>query len=245
MKLDDIPSSIQLAWHGVNDRLNLEHFLKSPIPWGEGDVRGDGNSGLVLRHDGFDSHPMRPGENLLRFEEWLEALQSRDKYIKIDLKEGGGTMEKMIRLLKERKVDESRLWITTNLKDVSTDDYARLRTHFPHIIFQSTVPLRFMFQFMGREDRVAWLQLNQGLGVTRLSISWFDNPSRDEVEELRSNGFEINFYHVNSLDDFRRAVALEPEAITSDFHVPEWNLFGRGSGENGFYLEPALVPLTA
>lgn len=236
MKLTDIPPTIQLAWHGVNDRLNLEHFLKSPIPWGEGDLRHDGNLGLVLRHDSFDSHPLRADESLLPFEEWLAALQASGKSIKIDLKEGCGTMEKMIQLLKDRRVDESKLWITTNLKDVSMDDFARLRGVFPHVIFQSTIPLRFMFQNMTKEDRASWLDLNRRLGVTRLSISWYDSPTREEIAEIRSHGFEINLYHVNSLDDFRTAVALEPEAITSDFHLPEWNLFGRGAGENGFYL---------
>lgn len=236
MKLTEIPSTIQLAWHGVNDRLNLEHFLNSPIPWAEGDVRGDGNGGLVLRHDSFDTHPMRPDEELLRFEEWLEALQVRNKCIKIDLKEGCETMAKMIRHLKERGIDESRLWITTNLKDVAVDDYGRLRQSFPHIIFQSTIPLRFMFREMGPEDRSSWLNLNRTLGVTRLSICWYDLPTAEEIAEIRAFGFEINLYHVNTLDDFRAAIALMPEAITSDFHLPEWNLFGRGAGENGFYL---------
>jgi hypothetical protein len=236
MKLQEIPKTIQLAWHGVNDHLNLEYFLKSPIPWAEGDLRRDGGLGLVLRHDGFDTHPLRENESLLLFEEWLDALQASGKSIKIDLKEGCGTMEKMIQLLKDRRVDESRLWITTNLKDVSMDDFGRLRGVFPHIIFQSTIPLRFMFQNMTREDRASWLDLNRQLGVTRLSISWYDSPTKEELAEIQSYGFETNLYHVNSIEDFQSAVSLEPHAITSDFHLPEWDLFGRGSGENGFYL---------
>lgn len=235
--LEEIPASIQLAWHGVNDPLNLEHFLQSPIPWGEGDLRRDGNGELILRHDSFDTHPLRDDETLLRFEEWLKALIDRGKGIKIDLKEDGETMAKMIALLKGHRVDESRLWITTNLKDVSIEEYGRLRTVFPKMIFQSTIPIRFMFEQMNEEDRGLWMGMNEGLGVTRLSISWYDAPRSEEIVWIKERGFEINLYHVNSLTDFTEAILLKPHAITSDFHLPEWNLFGRGAGENGFYLE--------
>ena len=149
MKLQAIPKTIQLAWHGVNDRLNLEYFLKSPIPWAEGDLRHDGNLGLVLRHDGFDTHPLRENESLLPFQEWLEMLLASGKSIKVDLKEGCGTMEKMIQLLKDHRVDEKRLWITTNLKDVSMDDFVfkmRARALRPTCCFRQIQGLTVTFQ---------------------------------------------------------------------------------------------------
>lgn len=237
MKFNEIPQKIELVWHGVNDGLNLDLFLKSPVHWAEGDVRSNGTERLVLRHDGFETHPLREAESLLHFDDWLKALKANGKGIQIDLKEGGETMEKMIGLLKDHKIDESRLWVTTNLKDVSMDDYSHLRKVFPQMTLQSTIPIRFMFKEMNHEERRAWLSLNAGLGVKRLSVSWYDQPTREELQEIREIGFEINLYHVDSPETFREAVLLEPESITSDFHVPEWELFGRGSGENGFYLE--------
>lgn len=237
LRFEDIPSSIQLAWHGLNDRLNLDFFLKSPIPWGEIDLRQNANGELTLRHDPFDTHPLRDREVLLSFKECLTDIQQHGKCLKIDLKEGAKTMVKMVEVLKKSQFDESRLWITTNLKDVSLDDYGGLKKTFPRAILQSTIPHRFMFRDMTEEDRVAWLSLNQGLGVTRLSISWYDLPSEEEVKKLKGHGFEVNLYHVDSLTDFHGAISLRPEAITSDFHLPEWGFYGRGSGENGFYLE--------
>ena len=79
--------------------------------------------------------------------------------------------------------------------------------------------------------------MNQKLGVSRMSICWYDEPTLQELSEMTERGFEINLYHVNNIQDFKSALLLKPAAITSDFHIPEWNLFGRGSGENGFYLE--------
>ncbi len=236
MKLSEIPRTIDLVWHGVNDPLNLERFLQSPIPWGEGDLRQDPEGRLTLRHDSFDTHPRREGEPALAFEEWTDRLLAGGKSLKVDLKEGGATQQRLVDLFKKRRVDESRLWITTNLKDVSTDDYGRLRGVFPRAILQSTIPIRFMYQVMAAADRQEWLDMNRSLGVTRLSVSWYDGPTAEELGDVKKAGFEINLYHVNSVDDFKRAIALRPEAITSDFHIPEWNLFGRGSGENWFYL---------
>lgn len=237
MKFQEIPPKIDLVWHGVNDDGNLSHFLQSSIRWAEGDVRGNGNGKLILRHDSFETHPKREEEKFLLFDDWVKALKGKRKGVQIDLKEGGETMERMIQILKGHGVGEEDLWITTNLKDVSMDDYLRLKQVFPQIILQSTIPIRFMFKEMNEEERRAWLSLNQGMGVKRLSVSWYDCPTREEIDEVKKNGFEVNLYHVESIQDFREAIPLQPESITSDFHIPEWSLFGRGSGENGFYLE--------
>ena len=39
-----------------------------------------------------------------------------------------------------------------------------------------------------------------------------------------------------AIKDFEAALKLNPKSITSDFHISEWGLMGRGSGENGSYL---------
>jgi len=92
---------------------------------------------------------------------------------------------------------------------------------------------------MDADERASWLDINRGLGARYVSISWYDEPTGSELEEIRKAGFGVNLFYVNTLEDIRKAVALGPDSITSDFHVPEWGLFGRGSGENGFYLEKA------
>jgi hypothetical protein len=191
----------------------------------------------VLRHDPFETHPLRSEEVFLEFEVWLSELLKGGKGIQVDLKEGGETMDRVIRTLRAHRVPEDRLWLTTNLKDVSLDDYARLAREFPKTPLQSAIPLRFMFQEMTREERAAWMELNRGVGIRHLAISWYDEPAASELEEIRAAGFGVHFFYVNSAEDIGRAAALGPDSITSDFHIPEWDLFGRGSGENGFYLD--------
>lgn len=235
--LTDLPRDLQLIWHGVNDPKNLEYFLKSDIYWAEGDLREQREDRLVLRHDPFDSHPLVEGEALLDFRDWLGAVFGAGRGIQIDLKEGGRAMERMIDIVKGAGVPADRLWFTTNLKDVPMDDYARLGQAFPGARLQSAIPIRFMFQDMIPAERGAWLEINRGLGVTDLSMSWYDEPTAEQLDEIHKQGFSVNIFYVNTLEEIRRAVLMGPDSLTSDFHIPEWGLFGRGSGENGFYLE--------
>lgn len=238
-RFEDLPKDIHFIWHGVNDHKNLESFLKSGVYWAEGDLRGLEDS-LVLRHDPLDTHDLQPGESLLDFRHWLETISASGKGIQIDFKEGNETMQRTIALLKDLRISQSRLWFTTNLKDVAMEEYAKLGQAFPEAALQSTIPIRFMYQEMGEEERLTWLDLNRGLGVRHLSISWYDEPKPEEIQEIREAGFSINLFYVNTIEDIRRAITLKPDSITSDFHIPEWGLFGRGSGENGFYpLEKA------
>jgi hypothetical protein len=235
--LKPLSKDISFIWHGVNDLKNLEFFLKSDIYWAEGDLRAEENGTLVLRHDPWDSHPFRTGESRLEASEWLDILLKSGRGIQIDIKEGGATLESLIRLLKDRHVPEERMWFTTNLKDIALEDYGRLAREFPKVPLQSAIPLRFMFQDMSAAERGEWLGINRSIGVRHLAMSWYEEPAAEELKELREAGFGVHFFYVNTAADILKAAALKPDSITSDFHVPEWGLFGRGSGENGFYLE--------
>lgn len=231
-----LPRDILFIWHGVNDPKNLEFFLKSNICVAEGDVRAlEGR--LVLRHDPFDTHPLDPHESLMDVETWVRKLMASGKGVQVDLKEGGETMERVIKLLKDLRVPDDRLWLTTNLKDVSMEDYGRLSREFPKVPLQSAIPHRFMFQDMSVEERAEWMAMNRSIGIRHFAISWYEEAKEHELKELRDAGFGVHFFYVNTPDDILKAAVLRPNSITSDFHIPEWGYFGRGSGENGFFLD--------
>lgn len=244
--LETLSSSTHLTWHGLNDPLNVTYFLKSSIPWGESDVRLGPDGHLVLRHDPPEELHWEHSE-LMRFDDWVDALVRGGKKMVMDLKEGGEALDQVISILRRHSLNANHLWFATSLKDVSVEDYTKLRQAFPAAVFSSTIPLRFMFQSMDRAQRETWYEINRSMGATRFSVSWHDHPQPEEVTEVHQAGFEINLYHVNTLEDFRQAIRLNPKAITSDFHIPVWNLFGRGAGENGFYLDlpQTTAPLSA
>jgi hypothetical protein len=52
-------------------------------------------------------------------------------------------------------------------------------------------------------------------------------------ETLSGWDYEVNFYGVPDLEGFLEAVVLLPGSVTSDFNFPQWNYYGRGSGESG------------
>ena len=72
-------------------------------------------------------------------------------------------------------------------------------------------------------------------GVTRFSVAWTEAEGRDLFEQLDRWGYEVNLYAVPDLEQFLRAALMLPRSITADFNFPEWNYFGRGSGQQGRY----------
>ena len=77
-------------------------------------------------------------------------------------------------------------------------------------------------------------------GISRLSVGWGTDLTAPLLETLQTWAYEVNIYGVPDLRSFLRAVLLLPHSLTADFNFPEWNYFGRGSGERLRYLhDPA------
>jgi hypothetical protein len=60
---------------------------------------------------------------------------------------------------------------------------------------------------------------------------------RRTIEHLEANDRETNIYAVPDLQSFLEAAVLLPTSVTADFNFPEWDYFGRGSGEQGRILQ--------
>ena len=57
------------------------------------------------------------------------------------------------------------------------------------------------------------------------------------IEQLAARGYEFNIYNVPNMKAFLETVLLLPRSITVDSTSPQWNYFGRGSGQDGQYHE--------
>ena len=77
-------------------------------------------------------------------------------------------------------------------------------------------------------------------GVNRLSVKWETVRESKVLDRLNPWEFEVNIYSVPDLESFLQAVLLEPRSITSDFNFPNWQYYGRGSGENGSTYEYSM-----
>jgi len=72
-------------------------------------------------------------------------------------------------------------------------------------------------------------------GISRFSVAWDRESARSLVRQLQEWGYEVNLYAVPDHESFLQAMLLTPRSLTADFNFPEWNYYGRGSGERRRY----------
>ena len=233
-----LPRHIQLVWHGVNDEANLRQFLASNVTWGECDVRLDGEEGdLVLRHDPV-VHADSADESL-RLGRVLEQCRRSGKSLKLDVKESGAALDRLVELLCLRAFDDG-LWFNANIETIGRAGFERLARLFPGAILQC--PIDFVAPMAAEMPDHALRAVDElaGWGIGRFSLRWSAHGKRAVLDLLDSRGYELNIYGVPDLESFLRAALLSPRSITSDFNFPQWHYYGRGSGENSVHHRYAL-----
>ena len=241
-----LPKHIQLVWHGLNDRANLLEFLPTDVQWVEVDVRLDPSSGnLILRHDSFDRTPLQEQEELLTLDEVLRSIHALGKSIKLDLKEGGPHISRVIGLIGEYGFDDSHVWFNASVNALGEKDFSRFAKEFPSSVVQC--PIDFVAPVIAAfpDDAKRTLDELKSWGINRFSLKWSTFNRRQVIDQLDEWGFEINIYNVADLESFLKAVLLLPTSVTSDFNFPQWHYFGHGSGENGKYAPVDQLPASA
>ncbi|GIU85372.1 MAG: hypothetical protein KatS3mg008_2147 [Acidimicrobiales bacterium] len=228
---EELPRHVELVWHGINDRANLDAFLGSWIRWGECDVRTSPTGELVCRHDSFEENPWHSSEELLDFSEVAERiLGTPGKALKVDVKEGGDTLTRVVESLRRACPDGSRLWVNGSIGDLGAGGISWVRSRLPNAIVQC--PIDFALPLLDGCPNLArdLFEELRSWGVNRLSVHWDAPRVRSVVRRLAEWQFECNIYGVGDLESFLRAVVLLPTSVTADFDFPKWGLGGRGSG---------------
>jgi beta-phosphoglucomutase-like phosphatase (HAD superfamily) len=232
---DDLPDEVQLVWHGVNDEVNLRQFLSSRVRWGECDVRRDPRCRLVLRHDSFEETPWSRDERPVTLARALAAIAEHGRGIKLDLKDGRGSLDEVMVLLDRHEIGEDDLWFNARIDVLGAAGFRTLRCRYPDAIVQC--PVDFLAPLVRAEptSAEATLRMLAGWGISRFSVAWGSEHTRPLLERLEDWGYEVNLYAVPDHDAFLQAVLLLPDSLTADFNFPDWNYYGRGSGERRRY----------
>jgi hypothetical protein len=239
---DAIRERVQLVWHGVNDRENLRECLSSGIRWAEVDVRTDPMGRLVLRHDAFTDPAWGRHETPLGFVECLAELRANGRAIKVDLKENGSAMAGVIEALDAARISDEDLWFNAELPVLGREGFEEIRRTHPRATISS--PVDFLVPLLMAAPQAAddVLEMLSSWGISRASLRW-SSSARTSIDLLEERGWSVNVYGVPDLETFLEAALLLPASVTADFNFPDWNRFGRGSGEGGvwnrFDLEPA------
>ena len=234
-----LPRSIDFVWHGINDEANLRQLLASDkVMWGECDLRlALTGSDLILRHDSFAEAKYLEDEQWLTLEQFLQLIQPTGKCVKFDLKTGGSLLKLIQDYLGEYPISVDRLWFNGNIEHLHEEGFTWIAERFSGTIIQA--PVDFLTPLVCTAPKKAReiLQMFESWGINRFSISWDTENMSTFFERMEEWGYQVNIYNVPNLDTFLRAVLMLPSSITSDFNFPQWNYYGRGSGQNNHHFE--------
>ena len=239
-----LPRHIQFVWHGVNDEANLKQFLGSSIRWAECDARLSPNENdIILRHDAFHQTPLNDEEELLLLKDILHPLKAMGKSLKVDLKENGILVDRVLELLKQEGIGDEYLWFNGGVDLLGEKGFRKLKKAYPSAIIQCPIDNIMPVILTDPMKTRKTLRKLQDWGINRFSIKWHTAHLRNVLDRIDRWGFEVNIYNVPNLESFLKAVLLMPRSITADFNFPKWHYFGRGSGEGHQHYEYSLTRL--
>ena len=217
---NEIPGGIDLAWTRVNDMHTLHNFLDSPIRWAEMDVFQDPISrDLILRRNSFEQTPLQRHEDILLLEVCLYKCRRHGRGIKLDFKEGGDLVDRVIEVVRAHDFPDCDLWFNGHVERFHEDGFRRLSEAFPEAAIQC--PIHFMEATIMETPNKALeiLMMLKSWGVRRFSINWLTQNKRTMIDCLTRWGFEVNIYNVPNHESFVQALHLLPRSISTDFRV--------------------------
>jgi hypothetical protein len=232
-----LPSHVQLAWHGVNDDSNMRQFLASDVRWAEVDVQQDLKGvEVILRHDSFANAPMLADERWLTLKSALKKIKKHDRAIKLDLKAGDVVLDSVLETIRGLRFQDKDLWFNANIEQLKEAGFRRIREEHPDSILQAPIDFLRPLMLVTPEKAHETLEMFVDWGISRFSISWVRPDLRKLFDQMDQWGYEVNIYNVPDLEAFLQAVLLLPRSVTSDFNFPQWQYYGRGSGQDLNYV---------
>ncbi|MBN2255029.1 MAG: hypothetical protein JW736_04945 [Deltaproteobacteria bacterium] len=221
---DTIPSHIQFVWHGSNNSENLKQFFNSNVTWAEFTVCLDAMRESIILHDDVLDHVQRPyGEDCISLEELLIYFLDSKKSIKLDVKENGQLIDKLIELLRHFRFNDTRLWFSGKIEVLKENGFRTIAERFPGSILQC--PIDYMAPLIESvpSRALSLLDTFSDWGINRFSLSWKTPNLHRVLDKLDTWGFEANIYNLPDLESFLKAVLLFPTSVTTDFTFLRWS----------------------
>lgn len=238
----DLRGRVEFIWHGVNDEANLRQFLSSDMRWAECDVRVDPRGRLVLRHDTFEDTPWTRSEHPFTLEDCLPRIVELGRAIAIDLKEGGAVIDEVLQRVANAGLPPQDVSFMGSIEALKEDGIREVRSRMPeaHIAVQIDFVAPLILAAPSLADQV--LNELRAWGVSSVSLGWTTLKIRTLLDELERRVWPVNVFGVGDLEAFLEAALLLPRSVIADFNFPDWNYFGRGSGQNRAYHQYGLLP---
>ena len=215
----------------------MRQFLASDVRWAEVDVQLDAKGDeVILRHDSFVNAPMLEDERWLTLESALKKIKKHGRAIKLDLKAGDLVLNSVLDAIEKRGFQDEDLWFNANVERLKEAGFRRIREKHPNAIIQAPIDFMRPLMLVTPEKAQETLKMFADWGINRFSISWVRPDLHELFDQMDQWGYEVNIYNVPDLEAFLQAVLLLPRSVTSDFNFPQWQYYGRGSGQDLDYV---------
>jgi hypothetical protein len=237
-----LPAGVQLVWHGVNSRNNLEQFLGSKVQWAEMDVQlVVGRPELIVRHDSIAERPLVQSEELITLGEVMDGVANAGRALKLDIKGGVEVLSQVLALVQDRGIKDDRLWFNSNIMAIGEAGFRTILARHPDAIISCPVDFLAPLVLAASDAARDVLEMLSGWGINRFSLTWereqLKADPRTILQPICDWGYDLNVYNVADLEAFLQAVLLLPRSVTSDFNFPRWQYFGEGAGKAGVLFE--------
>ncbi|MEC8022469.1 MAG: hypothetical protein VX223_00950 [Myxococcota bacterium] len=205
----DVSRRVRLVCGQLETREELLTFFRSSIDWGRLAVcRGEtGGTELVGR---FPEGP-------LSLETALAGINTALKSISIQLYGDCHLADSVHELLAWYGLSSSQLSFIVDKANAETVAY--LKEKYPHACLQRTVPPDV---YADGENANDWLKSMQALGVSRLSVNWWDGEENQVAGRLLDQGWEVDIVGADDADSFLRAILLLPTSVTTKLVLSNW-----------------------
>lgn len=217
-----MPRHVEFVFQGIEETRVRDQFLQGSIFWGEVSIR----LGEHSRMPELDVSATSQSSPVNARESWLELLQDitvsqRNHGLKIDLKQGGILLDKLLRDLRMAQLDQSQMWINAPMQRLHERGFTKLRQALPEAILQCPLDsLQAVISALPEQAGEILAEL-KNWGITRFSVDW-SKGGPELVEALQSRGYEVNIHSMPDLDGFLRASLLLPNSISSRFSSDQW-----------------------
>lgn len=214
-----MPGHVEFVLQGLEQETLRNQFLQGSIFWGEVSIT------LGERSRMPEILPA-PGEASATFDGraiWLQLLQGvgTKHGLKIDLKQGGILLDKLLRDLRMSQLEAGQIWVNAPMHRLKAHGFRKLRAAVPEAILQCPVDALAGLLTALPEQSAEILNELHGWGITRFSVNW--NPEGEKLTQaLQGLGYEVNLHSMPDLDNFLRASLLLPTSISSRFNSQHW-----------------------
>jgi hypothetical protein len=133
------------------------------------------------------------------------------------------------------RLDDEHVWFNATVESLGEDGFRRLALARPGAVLQCPIDFLAPIVLSAPTRARDLLEMLREWGVNRFSIAWGSLHTRRLFDRLDDWGYDVNIYAVPDLEAFLQAALLLPRSLTADFNFPQWQYFGRGSGEKRAY----------